>query len=253
MNKTNNDSKKVFHVKICATLLRILIRISSLLTKTATLYITPSGITISAIDDSQIAMVKLTVQNNAFEKYHATRFKLGLDLDRLKTIINLANPYEIIEMKYVQNRLFVSIEELQTRMGIIDLKNIPDINTAILNASGHSILKSDKLKRGLMASHDIVDSVVLGIDCNKFELRAEKDVNTVRLQLKKEDLIELESAAYFESIYSRKHLQDIIQCLPSESLIRVQFGDRTPLKIDYEFPNEAGQMTYFLMPEVEPL
>lgn len=230
-----------------------MINLANLLSNIATLHITTSGLTISAMDQYQIAMAKLMVQKTSFETYDATRFKLGLDIDRMKKIVDLAKSNEIIDVQYKQNQLVVSIEEIKTKMGVIDLFNIPDVNSVILNNSGHALLKSDKLRRALIASNGISENVLLGIDREKLELRAKKDVNSVKLRLKKEELIELESKQYHESRYPIKHLENLFQYLPNDAIVQISFGDQTPLQIVHDFDNGMGHMIYNLVSFIEPL
>ena len=198
-------------------------------------------------------MANINIGKSVFEKYNATTFELGLDLDRIRKIIDLAKANELVDIQFIQekNQLVVAIGELKALMGIVDFRDIPDLNPEIMKISGKVTLKVNQLKRGLIVSDDIAEDVVLGIDRNKFELRAEKDANAVELRLTKPDLFELESEIYHESAYSSKSLKDLFHCLEDESLVQICFGNETPLQIDYDFPYPGSHLTYFLCPRIE--
>ena len=228
-------------------------RIIGLLTDTAKLYITPKDISIKAIDKAKVALANINIGKSVFDKYNATTFELGLDLDRIRKIIDLAKANELVDIQFFQerNQLVVTIGELKALMGIVDFRDIPDSKPEIIEESGKVILKADQLKRGLIVSDDIAEDVVLGIDRNKFLLKAEKDANAVELRLIKSDLLELESEVYHESGFSCKYLKDLFQCLNDESVVQICFGSETLLRIDYDFPYPGSHLTYFLCPRIE--
>lgn len=250
---STTKSDKIFKAKISAVPLKNYVKIARLLTDTAKLSITPDGIEIKAIDKAMVSLVNIHLKKSAFDTYKATTFELGLDLDRIKKIADLAKPNEMVDLKFISkmNQLVVAMDELKIRMGIVDFRDIPTIKPTTMQKSGKAIFKLDKMKRGIIASNDITDSIFLGINRNKLELRAEKDVNAVQLRLKKSETCELDSEIYHENQYSCSYLNDIIHCLENESQIQLRFGEDTPLKIDYDFPDDSHMM-YILCPRIEP-
>jgi len=249
----NKNSERILHAKINSKLFKNIIKIASLLSDTPQLIISPHGIEIVAINDARTAIAKFNIKKDVFEEYKSTDFRIGMDLDRVCKILEIAKPSELIDIKFNQNRnqLTIAIDELKTWMGIIDLKHNPKVNPAILNECGYALFKVDKLKRSLILSTDISESVLLGIDRTKFEVRTEQDVNAVELRMKREDLSELESKAYYENFYQSSILRDLMRCFPSESSIVIRFGDETPLQIDYDFDHEGTHLTFFLLPRIE--
>ncbi len=254
-NSTETEvyGKKVFRAKINSKLFKNIIEIASLLSDTPQLIISPRGIEIFAINDARTAIAKLNIKDDVFEEYKSTDFRIGMDLKRVKKILEIAKSNELIDIKFDQNRnqLTIAIDELKTWMGIIDLKHNPKVNPAILNECGYALFKVDNLRRSLILSTDISESVLLGIDRTKFKVRTEQDVNAVELRMKREDLFELESDAYYENFYQSSILRDLMRCFPSESSIAIRFGDKTPLQIDYDFDHEGTHLTFFLLPRIE--
>lgn len=249
----NKKSDRTLHAKINSKLFKNIIKIAALLSDTAKLLISPRGIEIIAVNDAMTAIAKLNIDEDVFEEYKATEFRIGLDLERIRKILDIAKTSELIDIRFNQNKnqLTIAIDELMTRMGIIDLKHNPEVNPAILNECGYAVFKVDKLKRSLILSTDISESVLLGMDRDKFEVRTEQDVNAVELRMKSEDLAELESKAYYENFYQCSILRDLMLCFPSGSLIAFRFGDNTPLQIDYGFNHQGTHLKFFLIPRIE--
>jgi len=252
LEKTELEKKKQFHAQLDSKLLKTLIKIAELVTITARLSISPNGIELSAINPARSTIVKLNVNKKAFEEYKATNFDLGLDLIRVKRIVDIAKINESIDIKFdqKQNQILLAVDELKIRMPIMDLQDVANPNPMLLNEHGHAIFKVDKFKRGLILSEDISESVILGIDSNKFELRTEQNVDSVEFRLGKQDLVELESRVYFENMFPSKILKNLVQQLSDESSIEIRFGDQTPLQIDYNFSYDGSHMKFFLVPMI---
>lgn len=147
---TSIENKKIFHAQIGSIPLKNFVKITGLLTDTAKLYITPKDISIKAIDKAKVALVNINIGKSVFDKYNATTFELGLDLDRIRKIIDLAKANELVDIQFIQekNQLVVAIGELKALMGIVDFRDIPDLNPEIMEVSGKVTLKAGQLKRG---------------------------------------------------------------------------------------------------------
>ena len=61
--------------------------------------ISPTGITIKAVDPSHVAMIESTLASGAFTNLEAEEAELGVDVTKFKSVINVAKPGEIIDME----------------------------------------------------------------------------------------------------------------------------------------------------------
>lgn len=248
------EKNQIFNVKISQVLLKTVFKIlGGLQTDKIKLCITPKDITIVAFDESMVAKLDLKLEKSAFEKFEATEFEIGLDLKNLKKIVNLALTNDTIAIKFdnKKSHLILELNNLKTRLGIIDINEIPEARPSILSSSGYLVLYVKEFNRAITAARDIADSIVLRLDKEKFELDAEKDTDSMQLSLSKKDLMEHNSDASHKNSFSSKHLSNIIGCLNDKNLIRLRFGNETPLQLNYDFSGGVGHMTYVLLPQVE--
>jgi len=248
-----NEKNKTLYAQISSALLKTVVRIiGGLQTDTAKLCVTPTGINIVAMDEAMVATMFLTLGYSIFEKFEAAEFEICIDLKRLKEIVNLVRTDDLITIKfdYKNNQLIINLDNLETRMGILDLNEMLNAQTSFLNLSGHIVLHIDELKRGIAAAEYVADSVFFSIDPEKFELKAENSANSAHLTLLKKDLIEHESNAIHKNTFATNYLSNIINVLNSENHIRLRFGNETHLQLDYDF-SEQGHLTFKLLPRVE--
>ncbi len=251
--KMEKEKNKTLFAQISSVLLKTVVRIiGGLQTDTAKLCITPTAINIIAMDEAMAAMMFLTLGKSNFEKFEATDFEICIDLKRLKEIVNLIRTDDLIIIKfdYKNNKLIINLDNLETRMGILDHNEMLKAQTSFLDQSGHIVLHVDELKRGIAAAEYVADSVFLSIDPEKFELKAENNANSAHLTLLKKDLIEHESNAIHKNTFATNCLSNIINVLNGENRIRLRFGNKTHLQLDYDF-SEQGHLTFKLLPRVE--
>ena len=245
---------KTFLAQIHPALLKTVVKIlGGIMTDIANLHITSKGITITAIDMANVAMIRIQLEKTVFEKFEATEFEICIDMERLKKIVNLVEADDSITMKFDSrdNQFIINLDNLETRMGLVDLNETLTAPPTILNSSGHIVLHVNDIKRSITAAENITDTVILSIDPEKFEIKAEKNMDLVHLTLSKENLIEHNSETHHKNSYSTNYLSNIISCLNGENCIRLRFGNETQLQLDYNFSESGGHLIYVLLPRLE--
>jgi proliferating cell nuclear antigen len=252
--ETELHEKKVFHAHIDSSLFKKIIKIARAVRDTARLFVTPDGIEINAVDKAMNAMVNINVKKSSFKKYKSSTFQIGLDLDRIKKILDITKTSDSIEIIFHQkeNRLIIKTDEMKAQLGIVDIGDIPVVNIEILSSSGHVVVPVAQIKRGISLIEVISEYVKLGIDREKFQMSAEEDVNAVEFLLEKQVLVELESEQYHENFFYIDILGKIIQGLDSDSLMRISFGNDNPLRIDYDLNDDRSCLKFFLTQMIQP-
>ena len=178
----------MFNVKVKSDVLKGIIDVVSPLVNEAKFNITSKGISLRAVDPAHVAMVDLQVKDKAFEEYKANEMELGIDMDKLASIMRLSGSGEIITLEYDEdtNRLIIKIGNLVRKMGLIDTAGMPDPKMPNLNLPAKVVLKASELNQGVRASEAVSDHLSLTVDKDNFELYAEGDTDTVNLKLPKD-------------------------------------------------------------------
>lgn len=256
MNKKGKEKeeKPIFRSKMKAGILKGVTEIISPLVNEAKFNITSKGILIRVVDPAHIAMADVEVKDEAFEDYEADEIEIGVDIDKLGGILKLAGSDDTVSLEYDgrENRLVFRIGNLVRRMGLIDTAGMPDTRIPkFQDLPGKIVMKAGELSKGIRASEMISDHLALTLNKDTFELRAEGDVDTVNLTLSKDMLIELNSPDKYKSLFSIDYISNMIKPVKSEDPITILIGNDNPIKIDFDFADKKGHVTYLLAPRIE--
>ncbi len=243
----------MFNAKVKSEVLKGIIDVTSPLVNEVKLNITPKGISLRAVDPAHVAMVDLEVNSKAFEEFNATEMELGIDMDKLGSIMRLSSSGDMITLDYDEesNRLIVKIGNLIRKMGLIDTAGMPDPKMPNLNLPGKVILKASELNQGVRASEAVSDHLALTVDKNNFELFAEGDTDTVNLKLPKDLLVELNTSSKCKSLFSIDYFSNMIKPVRGDDPITIMIGNDNPIKVEFDIAEKKGHVTYLLAPRIE--
>jgi proliferating cell nuclear antigen len=233
--------------------LKGIIDVTSPLVNEVKLNITPKGISLRAVDPAHVAMVDLEVKNKAFEAFKASEMELGVDMDKLSSIMRLSSSGDMVSLEYDEdtNRLIVKIGNLVRKMGLIDTAGMPDPKMPNLNLPGKVVLKSSELNQGVRASEAVSDHLALTVSKDNFELFAEGDTDTVNLKLPKKLLVELNTANKYKSLFSIDYFSNMIKPVKGEDPITILLGNDNPIRVEFDIADNKGHVTYLLAPRIE--
>lgn len=243
----------MFKAKVKANVLKGIIDATTTLVDEVKLHITPEGISLKAVDPAHVAMVDLSLGSKAFAEYKASDIELGLDLDKLKEILKLASSEDTIGLEYKedQNRLVVTVGNLVRRMSLTDTAGMPDPKVPNLNLPNRVKVKVAELSQGIKASESVSDHISLVCDENAFELNAEGDTDTVNLKLTKNQLVELKASERTKSLFSLDYFSNMVKAADNGGDISLALGSDYPVRVEFDFAQGHGHVTYLLAPRIE--
>ncbi|RLF36852.1 MAG: proliferating cell nuclear antigen (pcna) [Thermoplasmata archaeon] len=243
----------MFNVKVKSDVLKGIIDVVSPLVNEAKFNITSKGISLRAVDPAHVAMVDLQVKDKAFEEYKANEMELGIDMDKLASIMRLSGSGDIITLEYDEdtNRLIIKIGNLIRKMGLIDTAGMPDPKMPNLNLPAKVVLKASELNQGVRASEAVSDHLALTVDKDNFELYAEGDTDTVNLKLPKDLLLELNTTTKCKSLFSIDYFSNMIKPVKGEDPITIMLGNDNPIRVEFNIADNKGHVTYLLAPRIE--
>ena len=243
----------MFNAKVKSDILKAIIDVTSPLVNEAKFNVSSKGISLRAVDPAHVAMVDLNIANKAFEEYKADEMELGIDLDKLSSIMKLATSGDTVILEYDEksNRLIVKIGNLVRKIGLIDTAGMPDSKVPNLELPAKTIIKASELTKGVRASEAVSDHLALSVDKDSFELFAEGDTDTVNLKLPKDLLVELNSPGKFKSLFSIDYFSNMIKPVRAEDPITIFLGNDNPIKVDFDIADKKGHVTYLLAPRIE--
>jgi proliferating cell nuclear antigen len=204
------------------------------------------GLSITAIDPANVAMVHFRIPKSAFSQFEVGREVLGVNLDSLKRILKRSSSSVILEKK--ENLLEIQMQDGISRNFTLSLLEIEGEEKEMPSLEFSSRIEIN--------SPDFIDSIedcaVVDDACSflvkegKFIIEA-KGLNSARSEFSGDEAkINAESC---KSKYSLEYLQKFAKASKLSSKTILNFADDHPLRMDVK--TESMELSFLLAPRVE--
>lgn len=243
----------MFKAEIRSETFKGLVNIISTLIDEVKFTIDSEGMNLKAVDPAHVAMIELKVGAKSFESYAADETEIGVDLDKIKTVLKLAGPGDIIcmEQDESQGRLTFKVGNITRRMNLVDTSGMNDPKVPQLALSAKIGIQIDQLQRGIRASETISDHIALSADSEGFELTCEGDTDYASLRVEKADLQNLVADSKVCSLFPLDYFSNLIKAVPAGTVVSISLDKDFPVILDFELANGESSVTYFLAPRIE--
>jgi proliferating cell nuclear antigen len=206
------------------------------------------GMSITAIDPANVAMVKFRIPKGAFSQFETGEESLGINLDNLKKILRRCGSGTslIIEKKenlldiQVQDRIkrnfslnLIEIDSQEKEMPVLEYSSKVEISSSdLISAIEDCAVVSDACSFAIVSDNFVIESKGLNSACSIFS--------------KDEVKIEAEEC---KSKYSLEYLQKFMKGAKLCDKTILNFANDHPLRIDLK--TEHMEMNFLLAPRVE--
>ncbi|WP_424016293.1 DNA polymerase sliding clamp (plasmid) [Halorientalis pallida] len=244
----------VFRAAIQGGEIKSLVKTLRALVDEARFHIDEAKLTIRTIDPANVAMDDLELTAAAFESYEATAGLLGVNLERLASIVKLANKGDLVQFAFdaESRKLQIHIDGVEFTMACIDPDSIrrePEMPEMELPAQ--ATLDQSALIRGMKAADMVSDHIAFEMDETEqcLLISAEGDVDDIRLTL---DDSELDSPEFADAItlLSLDYVKDIMKTIPNGADVSIRFGTDFPMMLEYEFAEGDGHALRMVAPRI---
>ncbi|MFC6731368.1 MULTISPECIES: DNA polymerase sliding clamp [unclassified Haladaptatus] len=245
----------MFKAIVSAETLRTALDSVSVLVDECKIHLNEDGFAIRAVDPANVGMVDLTLDASAFESYEADGGVIGVNLSRLENIAGMASSGQLVQLELDEEtrKLHIQIEGLEYTLALIDPDSIrqePDIPN--LDLPAQVVIEGRDIDRAVKAADMVSDHIALGVEeaDELFYVSAEGDTDDVRLELPREDLIDLQ-AGQARSLFSLDYLKDMNKAIPKDGEVTIDLGEEFPVKLHFELAEGQGSVTYMLAPRIQ--
>ncbi|GAA0669427.1 DNA polymerase sliding clamp [Natronoarchaeum mannanilyticum] len=227
----------------------------SVLVDECKIHLEEDGIAIRAVDPANVGMVDLSLDAAAFESYEADGGLIGVNLSRLEDIVGMADSGQLVELELDEEtrKLHIQIDGLEYTLALIDPDSIrqePDIPD--LDLPAEIVIEGADINRAVTAADMVSDHIALGVDADAemFYVEAEGDTDDVRLELDREDLIDLQAGAA-RSLFSLDYLKDMNKAIAKDGEVTTELGEEFPVKMHFDIAEGQGNVTFMLAPRIQ--
>jgi len=219
--------------------------------------LTPTGISVRAVDAANVAMVSLELPDSAFESYSVEgEITIGIDLSKFVDLLKMGDPDSVCELDLVDSgRLKIKMGSLNYSISLLEpstIKRDPKIPEIELPAE--IVLKGSDFRRGIKASEPIGDYLVVEINTKPMEMftmETEGDVDKVTLNLTKDDVfsISVVGEETVRSMFGIEYLKEISKVTSATDEVKLKVGSDFP--VDISFLLGDASVRYLLAPRIE--
>lgn len=239
--------------KVKSEVLKEVVDIVSTLVDEAKFNITKDAIILKVVDTAHVAMLEMTINKDAFEEYKFDQLQIGIDMDKVKEVLKLARPGEIIDMKVdeTKNRLMLGVGNVTRWMSLVDIGGMSDPKVPNLNLPAKISVKIDELRQGIRASESVSDHITLKANPDGFEIVSEGETDSVNLKLPKDLLERIECKEPVKSMFPLDYFSNMVKSISTSQIVTLLLGNDYPVKMEFEMASGKGKGMYLLAPRVE--
>jgi proliferating cell nuclear antigen len=204
------------------------------------------GLSITAIDPANVAMVSLRIPKKSFSEFDSGNETLGVNLDSLKRILKRSSGPLTLEKK--ENLLYIQMDDRIKRNFILSLIDIEseDKEMPNLEFSARVELESQDLIDSVEDCSVVADACSFIIKEEKFVIEA-KGLNSTRTEFSGDEAkINAEAC---KARYSLEYLQKFVKASKLTDKTILNFADDHPLRMDVR--TENLEISFILAPRVE--
>jgi proliferating cell nuclear antigen len=243
----------MFKARIRMEVLRELTEVVSTLVSEVKLSVSKDGIDVKAVDPSHVAMLVLKLQKGAFEEFTGEPTEIGVDVEKLKEVLRLTKPTDILDLQYDggKNRLVIKVGKVTRHMSVVDPAGITDPKVPNVTPPASATVKMEELRQGIRGSESISDHVTLTVDPDGFSMHSEGETDRVDMRIAKESLPKLEAKEPVKSMYPLDFFSAMMKSITSAEEVGLHVGNEYPLKIEFSVAEGRGNGFFLLAPRVE--
>ncbi|AGB14996.1 DNA polymerase sliding clamp subunit [Halovivax ruber XH-70] len=212
------------------------------------------GLSVIATDPAVVASVSVDLAAGAFETYDGANGTFGLDVERLGTIVGLADRDRPVTLAVDAGtrHLHVGIGELRYEMGLLDPETIrspPDPTELRFEYGGGAVLPSATVDRFVGATDLVANHLSIALADEALRIEADGDVDAVSLEFEATDL-QAFTPGEARSLYSLEYLRDMSRAIPGDAAVDLRIGTETPISLGFEIADGDGSVEYVLSPRI---
>lgn len=206
------------------------------------------GMSITAIDPANVAMVRFRLPRSAFSQFEAGDEVIGVNLDNLKQILKRCGSGSSLILEKQDNLLKIKIYDKIKRDFTLNLIEIEKEDKEIPNLefSSRVELNSKDLIDSLEDCMVVSDACSFIIEDGKFIVEA-KGLNSARSEFSGDEA--RITAENCRVRYSLEYLQKFMKSAKLCDKTILQFAHNNPLRVD--FKTEHMELNFILAPRVE--
>lgn len=215
------------------------------------LSIKEDGISLKAVDPSNVALVSLRLSKEGFESFEGSEGVIGVDIVKLEDILGMVDRNDEVKLEVNEGgeKLTISVRGLTYTLSLLDPSSMKKEPTTSLGDLPATVaMEGSEFRRAIRAAEKISDHVALGVKEGYFFVEAKGEADKMQLRLSEGELMEL-SGGDTMSWFSLSYLSDMSKPIGKSKEVALGLGKDYPVRIAFSLGN--AEIEYLLAPRIE--
>ncbi len=210
-----------------------------------------SGMSLKAMDPSQIAMVDFEMPKKAFKAYEVgQKQSIGIDFSELSRVMRRAHPEDSITMELKGNKLEIIYDGKTKRKFLLPLidatshPNKPKIEFDVKVKAPANDIKEVLADVELVSNYVVFEANEKGV-----EISSESESGKAEVSLSKDAVLELKVTKAARAMFPLEYLKNMVRNTDVSTVVEINLKKDNPMKMEYAIGD--GKVTYYLAPRIE--
>jgi proliferating cell nuclear antigen len=218
--------------------------------------ISANGISLKAMDPSQIAMVSFSIPKSAFSKYKVDETtRVGINFDNMSKILSRSRGKDKLMMMIDENKLvleFFGEDKRNFKLPLLDVQEGAQKEPKI-EFDAVVKIKAGQFKEILGDAALLSSHVVLEASSKGFFVEVHGDSGDLRVEREKtgEATQHIDVKKDSRATFPLQFMEDIVKACPDDGLLSLYLKTNSPIKTEYDI-GEA-KLVYYLAPRIESM
>jgi len=204
------------------------------------------GVSLKAVDPSQIVLVNFLMQKNAFEKFKVEPTLVGVDLGELSKIMSRTLPLDKMNIKLNDSEMQLNLDGQISRNFALPLLDVSEEEVKMPSEDFDTSIEINAriLKEALKDASLFGTSVVFRVKQGELLIEARGSSGTLHSVAKQAKGVSIKSTKEVVSKYSLTFLQNIVREADPGQKILLQMKSDSAMRVSYKIG--PAQIEFFL-------
>lgn len=206
------------------------------------------GISLRAVDPSQIVLVDCFIEKSAFQEYDLEPTYVGLDVIELARMLARSLPNDKLVLHVDESELTLMLDGDFSRKFHLPLIDVSDSEKELKlppqNFDARVEVNAKLLKEALKDAQIFGSAVTLRVKDKQFGIEAKGSPGMLKTISKQSNLIAVKSDTEAVSKYSLNFLSNVVKEADNDSMVLLEFKSDAPMRITYSIGK--SKMQYYL-------
>lgn len=206
------------------------------------------GISLRAVDPSQIVLVDCFIEKGAFSQYDLEPTYVGVDVVELARMLARSLPNDRLEMGVDEHEIQLNLEGDFSRtfhLPLIDVsEGDKELKLPAQSFDARVEINARLLKEALKDALLFGSSVTVRVKEGKFWLEAKGSPGVLKTVSKQSHAIQVKPGVDATSKYSLNFLANVIKEADNDSIVQLEFKSDAPMRVTYDIGK--ARMQYYL-------